>query len=769
MRKTKKTLALFLVLAMVLTLFAGVAQASAAVTISSSVAVVARSTAEQNIVPGRIDIESATRSAVAVPLATQTERTLVRVTLPGGLKWLVAPTTTNVTFNAAAVGAASVEHVLENDGRTVAFRVNNTATTTDVDLIRFTGIQITVPAAYVGDVTATVDITAQDNAGNEVWTQSGNVPIARVFAAGTTATSLATPAVLRGVANQVAGNIRIAENVAESLRDDLVEPAIILTAPRGVRIDSLTATVRQAGGVAQTITSTEITGTGTAVVRIRFATTTQSLLPNDSIAFTFETTAIRLSVDQTVLDGPISIEVSGTTDFGVTATNVEIASVGQLGALTPSAITPPAIPTIDAGRRGEVISSIRLTENMPDAMLGDRVVTLSLPTGFTWSAAGTPGWATVAPTISSDGRTLTYWTRTSPTGAPVAGGRESFDITGLRINTLLGATVGDIVVTVGGTAGPAGTVVVGTLRSSVTATVVTVPNVRADEFGQSVGNIVITELFPGALLNDIAEGNTITLTFPVGIMGQRFARVPTVTVSDVVGSEPFVHEVSRATDHLSITITLRRPAVTPTNPATITISNQAVSFDRALRVLPGTPININVGGSAVVESERAVVAHTAGLALIPTPPLTIVGGLSAVHVANVISATARTTVFTVDSTAFTVDGVAQPALEVAPFVDPASNRTLVPLRAVAHAAGVLDRSIGWDEATQRVTLASGDRFIQFTIDVKSMVVNGVVMPIDQAPRVINGRTVLPVRALELALGVALEWDGTARTVTVKLD
>ena len=79
MKRTKKTLSLILVMAMVLTLFAGVAQASAIVTISSPGA---RILAEDDQTPAPISIS---RGVDAALIAGQ--RTEVRITLPDGVEW----------------------------------------------------------------------------------------------------------------------------------------------------------------------------------------------------------------------------------------------------------------------------------------------------------------------------------------------------------------------------------------------------------------------------------------------------------------------------------------------------------------------------------------------------------------------------------------------------------------------------------------------------------------------------------------------------------
>ena len=47
----------------------------------------------------------------------------------------------------------------------------------------------------------------------------------------------------------------------------------------------------------------------------------------------------------------------------------------------------------------------------------------------------------------------------------------------------------------------------------------------------------------------------------------------------------------------------------------------------------------------------------------------------------------------------------------------------------------------------------------------SLVVDGAVVPSDVAPVVVNGRTLVPVRALFESLGATVDWDETTQTVT----
>ncbi len=90
-----------------------------------------------------------------------------------------------------------------------------------------------------------------------------------------------------------------------------------------------------------------------------------------------------------------------------------------------------------------------------------------------------------------------------------------------------------------------------------------------------------------------------------------------------------------------------------------------------------------------------------------------------------------------------------------------NGRTLVPLRAIFEALGA---SVKWDQATKTVTSALGDTSVELTIDIPVMYVNGEAKELDVAGTIMNGRTLVPARAVAEAFGVGVEWDAATRTV-----
>ena len=105
-----------------------------------------------------------------------------------------------------------------------------------------------------------------------------------------------------------------------------------------------------------------------------------------------------------------------------------------------------------------------------------------------------------------------------------------------------------------------------------------------------------------------------------------------------------------------------------------------------------------------------------------------------------------------------VDGNAS-VLDVAPFIK--DGRTFVPVRFIAEALGA---DVKYDAATQTVTATRGDDVVVLTIGSNVMTVNGEAQVTDVAPFIVDGRTVLPFRALAEAFGSEVTWDAATQSV-----
>ena len=124
-------------------------------------------------------------------------------------------------------------------------------------------------------------------------------------------------------------------------------------------------------------------------------------------------------------------------------------------------------------------------------------------------------------------------------------------------------------------------------------------------------------------------------------------------------------------------------------------------------------------------------------------------------------------VFMLATVAFAADITVTLNGEAIDFADQApeivEGRTLVPLRAIFEALGA---SVEWDQATKTVTSSMDDVTIKLTIGDNTLYRNGEGVTLDVAAQILNGRTMVPARAIAEAYGVDVQWDAATRTVVL---
>jgi len=75
-------------------------------------------------------------------------------------------------------------------------------------------------------------------------------------------------------------------------------------------------------------------------------------------------------------------------------------------------------------------------------------------------------------------------------------------------------------------------------------------------------------------------------------------------------------------------------------------------------------------------------------------------------------------------------------------------------------------TIEWDGATRTVTAEKDDIVVVLTIGDTSPTVNGQVVPLDQSGVIVDGRTLAPLRFVAEAFGGSVEWDANTRTASI---
>lgn len=99
------------------------------------------------------------------------------------------------------------------------------------------------------------------------------------------------------------------------------------------------------------------------------------------------------------------------------------------------------------------------------------------------------------------------------------------------------------------------------------------------------------------------------------------------------------------------------------------------------------------------------------------------------------------------------------ATDVPPVIE--NGRTLVPYRAVLESMGA---EVSWEPEAKMATAVLGSHRVQVTIDNATGFVNGVIKKMDVPPRIIDGRTMIPVRFVLENLSCQVDWEPETRAV-----
>lgn len=91
------------------------------------------------------------------------------------------------------------------------------------------------------------------------------------------------------------------------------------------------------------------------------------------------------------------------------------------------------------------------------------------------------------------------------------------------------------------------------------------------------------------------------------------------------------------------------------------------------------------------------------------------------------------------------------------------GRTLVPLRAIFESMGAI---VDWDGNTQTVISTLNGTTVKLTIGSNILYKSGEAKTLDVPAQIINGYTMVPVRAIAEAFGADVNWDGDTQTVYI---
>ncbi len=102
-------------------------------------------------------------------------------------------------------------------------------------------------------------------------------------------------------------------------------------------------------------------------------------------------------------------------------------------------------------------------------------------------------------------------------------------------------------------------------------------------------------------------------------------------------------------------------------------------------------------------------------------------------------------------------------MDVAPFINKTSGRTLVPVRFISE---FLDFEVTWDAITKTVTIKDPSKTIILSIGQKTASINGNAYEMDVAPLIRDSRTFVPLRFISEAFGYLVNWDAKTQSITI---
>lgn len=367
--------------------------------------------------------------------------------------------------------------------------------------------------------------------------------------------------------------------------------------------------------------------------------------------------------------------------------------------------------------------------------------------------------------ISNDCRTIKYVV-TMPSGQTTTSDKAKLVFKDGEVITAADFS-GDLKVTASGSLGLTDEIVIGKVNPVINASVADKKELKIGVASQAISDLVIEETAKEVIANrtnamTVNNNGLVTdnggridgFVDVVAPPGVTFEVMPTVTVEGDVQLDSSIQSASLTSDSRVVRIPVTS---TSTKPAKITLSNIKLNVDRT--VVEGD-LKLWIGGTALVDDVVTAVLTNNYLFEPQRYAASVVVGTVITPAPGETRATAE---FVIGSTTYKVSG-AEKTMDVAPYIK--NGRTYLPVRYVAEALGVSEDNIIWDAATSKVTLIKGDKVIQLTIGSKAMIVNGVTITMDVPAEITSGRTMLPFRFIAQALGATVGWDEATQTVTL---
>ncbi len=492
-----------------------------------------------------------------------------------------------------------------------------------------------------------------------------------------------------------------------------------------------------------------------------------------AVTATFTGGKIRADFDDVKVGERCDLTVSGA---GITKTTLELGTATDYS--VSLSVENKTVPTFYSGRRSDDVDSLKVTlkENIANSWIAGRKTTLTFPEGVKIMDVDVKKNENVTFHYTADENELKF------TDVEVSKDKKAKIEMVFRFSIAPDFT-GDIEATLSGAGiGKDQKVVVGTVEKPITIKAET-NKVAIDYRNVSVGDILITETFAGAL----QKGKTLSLELDT----IKFDGDPKV---EVVKGDIKIDKVETNNGKINITID-KESAKTP---ATLKITNIQLFLDRslpagtyALKLVAFDPyqsseftnslgkgddkINGDVSSSAEKESKEAYFqtsaekgASVGDSTLFDNRSITVLKDYVEVVTAgrDQDDSTFTTKVKVTVGANVMYAGDKEIALDVPAYIS--NGYTMMPVRAVTEALSG-SAIVRWDDVTKTVTITFGSRVISMSVGSNTMLINGVPVQMQAAVEITGERAFIPLRDLGYALGLndsKIAWDDATKTASL---
>ncbi|MEW6540402.1 MAG: copper amine oxidase N-terminal domain-containing protein [Bacillota bacterium] len=556
--------------------------------------------------------------------------------------------------------------------------------------------RLDIASGVSGDIKATVEVF-RTTATAIAWSESDTRTIAKVAETGATVKAAAAKTVKAGNLNVAGADVTVEEALAKAI--GAAEKITMRVLTSGVSINAAsTAPVSNVSGAVPTVT------VATSSIEVDMNGAQSTVLPG-KIVF-----KPRLDVAPNVT-GDIEVEVySNTAGSKVKTTRLVIAKVGEVSGDVDKLKDNDGICYI--GKTKTFGASFDLKAVSGTQFEANKVITLTLSDGKWGAGTAAADITAVGATwrgIYNDDKTI-WLTITAAT--------DKLSFSSFAVKAGGGVKPGAAALTIGGTAGVSGEVVIGQYASQFSISAEK-PAVKLEALAQSAGNITIQEYTGGVFTG----GRKIFLKLPAGV---TFNGVPTVkrTGAGALGTIAVVENNS----------VLEIPITTASGGTGMTITISDIKYDMSRLALTGD-VELTVLGEGAAPLNNSINA-------VDNKPLGKVANATA------SDAKAVTATFAVGDAGVAVK----------------SGRTLVQVNLLCDVLG-LQKS--WDAATKTAYFVKDGKVVAFPMGENAIYINGVKVPVDQGGVIVSDFTYATLCGIQMAFGGELDWNNDTKTATFK--